>query len=59
MSRKEIKRLIKNGLLAEEFKEKVFAGDFHNYSISDLIFAANQLKLDFYDTMQIIMIKTK
>lgn len=58
MNKQQIKEQIKD-LTADLFKEKAFAGEFNNLSTSELIAAANYFKLDFYDTMQILMLQTK
>ncbi len=56
MIKKQIKEQLKD-LTADSFKEKIFAGEFNNWSTSELISAANYFKLDFYDTMQILIAK--
>lgn len=56
ITKKEIKEQIKD-LTADLFKEKAFAGEFNWWSTSELIAAANYFKLDFYDTMQILIAK--
>lgn len=56
--KEQIKEQIKD-LTADLFKEKAFAGEFNQWNTSELIFAANHFKLDFYDTIQILMLQTK
>lgn len=58
MNKQQIKDQIKD-LTADLFKEKAFAGEFNWWSTSELISAANYFKLDFYDTMQILMLQAK
>ncbi len=58
MSKKEIKEQLKD-LTINLFKERAFTGEFNSWSTSELIFAANHFKLDFYDTMQILMLQAK
>lgn len=58
MNKKQIKEQIKD-LTTDLFKEKAFAGEFNQWSTSELIAAANYFKLDFYDTMQILMLQAK
>jgi hypothetical protein len=58
MLRHQIREIIKD-FTAESFKEKAFNNEFSGWNSSDLIFAANYFKLDFYDTMQILMVYSK